>query len=110
MENYNCISTADWKGKKYAAIVKGCHFNYDATDVVLLDITNPAEAKDVYAIDCDGMVHRADDWSNLDWTDAGSYSDVLLVPTDDALLIYYVDANFNVIGCTQYRQQDIASF
>ena len=67
------------------------------------DSTSPAEAKDVYAIDCDGMVHRADDWSNLDWTDAGSYSDVLLVPTDDALLIYYVDANFNVIGCTQYR-------
>ncbi len=103
MENYNCISTADWKGKKYAAIVKGCHFDYDATDVVLLDITNPAEAEEVYAIDCDGMVNRDADWKNLDWTGAGSYSDVLLVPTDDALLIYYVDANFNVIGCTQYR-------
>ena len=103
MENYNCIATADWKGKKYAAIVKGCHFEYDATDVVLLDITNPAAATEVYAIDCDGMVNRAEDWSNLDWTDAGAHSDVLLVPTDDALLIYYVDANFNLIGCTQYK-------
>lgn len=103
MENYNCIATAEWKGKKYAAIVKGCHFNYDATDVVLLDITNPAAATEVYAIDCDGMVNRAEDWSNLDWTDAGAHSDVLLAPTDDALLIYYVDANFNVIGCTQYK-------
>lgn len=102
MENYNCITTATWNGKKYAAILKGCHFNYDATDVVLLDVTEPASAKEVYAIDCDGMVSRSDAWENLDWTGAGTFSDVLLVPTDKALEIYYVDANFNVIGCSKY--------
>ncbi|MGN1211907.1 MAG: BACON domain-containing protein [Candidatus Cryptobacteroides sp.] len=102
MENYNCIATAEWNGKKYAAIVKGCHFNYDATDVVLLDVTSPASAQEVFAVDCDGMVSRSESWDNLDWTGVGAYSDVLLVPSEEALYIFYVDANFNVIGCARY--------
>ena len=103
MENYNCIARASWNGKEYAAITASCHFNYDALDVLLLDVTNPEAAAKVFAVDCDGFVDRDADWANLDWTGVGASSDVVLVPTKDALMIYYVDVNFNIIGCSQYK-------
>lgn len=103
MENYNCIATADFKGKKYAAIVKGCHFDYDATDVVLLDVTDPTKAEEVMIVDCDSWVDRSEAWANLDWTGAGAYSDVLLVPGENELNMFFVDANFNVIGSVMYK-------
>ena len=96
MENYNCIATTTWK----AAIVMGCHFNYDAADVVLLDINDPAAAKHVYTYNGDG--DAAWDWGagvNNSWTGGGSYSDVLLVPADDTLLMVYVDSNYGTLGC-----------
>ena len=100
MENYNCISTATWKENKYAAIVMGCHFNYDATDVVLLDVNDPAAASFVYKHAGDGDADW--DWTagvNNSWTGLGTYSDVLLAPTADALLMVYVDSNYGTIGC-----------
>ena len=103
MENYNCIARASWNGKEYAAIIASCHFHYDATDVILLDVTDPAAAEKVFAVDCDSLVDRDEDWANLDWTEAGASSDVVLVPTDEALMIYFMDVNFNIIGCAQYK-------
>lgn len=100
MENYNCISTAEWKGNKYAAIVMGCHFEYDAADVVLLDVNDPAAAQHVYTHNGDG--DAAWDWSagvNYSWTGGGAYSDVLLAPAGDTLLMVYVDSNYGTIGC-----------
>ena len=100
MENYNCISTAEWKGNKYAAIVMGCHFNYDMADAVLLDINDPAAAKHVYTHYGDGDANW--DWTagvNNSWTGLGAFSDVLLVPTADTLLMVYVDSNYGTIGC-----------
>ena len=100
MENYNCISTATWKENKYAAIVMGCHFNYDATDVVLLDVNDPAAATLLYKHAGDGDADW--DWTagvNNSWTGLGTYSDVLLAPTADALLMVYVDSNYGTIGC-----------
>ena len=100
MENYNCISTATWKDNKYAAIVMGCHFAYDATDAVLLDVNDPSAAKHVYTHNGDG--DAAWDWAagvNNSWTGLGTYSDVLLAPTADALLMVYVDSNYGTIGC-----------
>ncbi|MGM9768887.1 MAG: BACON domain-containing protein [Candidatus Cryptobacteroides sp.] len=102
MENYNCISTAEFKGRKYAAIVKGCHFDYDATDAVLLDITDMSDVEEALVVDCDLWVNRDDSWANLDWTGVGSYSDVLLVPGEDELHMFFVDANYNVIGAVKY--------
>ena len=103
MENYNCISTAEFKGRKYAAIVKGCHFDYDATDVVLLDITDMSNVEEALVVDCDSWVSRSEDWANLDWAGAGSYSDVLLVPGENELYMFLVDANYNVIGGVMYK-------
>ena len=100
MENYNCISTATWKDNKYAAYVMGCHFNYDMADAVLLDVNDPAAAKHLYTHYGDG--DAAWDWNegvNNSWTGGGSYSDVLLVPTEDALLMVYVDSQYGTLGC-----------
>ena len=100
MENYNCIATAEWNGNKYAAIVAGCHFNYDATDVVLLNVNNPAAAEHVYTHHGDGDV--AWDWTagvNPSWTGAGTFSDVVLIPAGDTLLMVYVDTNYGAMAC-----------
>ena len=100
MENYNCIATAEWNGNKYAAIVAGCHFNYDATDVILLNVNNPAAAEYVYTHHGDGDV--AWDWAagvNPSWTGAGTYSDALLIPAGDTLLVLYVDSNYGALAC-----------
>lgn len=100
MENYNCIATAEWNGSKYAAIVAGCHFDYDATDVILLNVNNPAAAEHVYTHHGDGDV--AWDWAagvNPSWTGAGTYSDALLVPAGDTLLMLYVDSNYGALAC-----------
>ncbi len=100
MENYNCIATAEWNGNKYAAIVAGCHFNYDAADVILLNVNNPAAAEYVYTHHGDGDV--AWDWAagvNPSWTGAGTYSDALLIPAGDTLLVLYVDSNYGALAC-----------
>ena len=100
MENYNCIATAEWNGNKYAAIVAGCHFDYDASDVILLNVNNPAAAEHVYTHHGDGDV--AWDWAagvNPSWTGAGTYSDVLLIPAGDTLLVLYVDSNYGALAC-----------
>ena len=103
MENYNCIDVAEYKGTKYVGIVAGCHFNYDATDVYVLDASNKASIENVVMhIDCDSYVSRDDAWANLNWTGGGTYSDIILVPTDSALMIGYIDTNFNVLGVSRW--------
>jgi hypothetical protein len=100
MENYNCIATATYGEGKYAAIVKGCHFAYDATDVVLLDVTDPTAAKELYVYNGDG--DAAWDWGagvNNSWTGGGTFSDVLLAPTADGMLMVYVDSNYGTMAC-----------
>ena len=100
MENYNCISTATWKNNKYAAIVMGCHFNYDMADAVLLDVNDPAAAKHLYTHYGDG--DAAWDWDagvNNSWTGGGTYSDVLLATSEDTMLMVYVDSQYGTIGC-----------
>ena len=104
MENYNCIATAEWNGNKYAAVVAGCHFEYDAADVFLLNVNNPAAAEHVYTHHGDGDADW--DWTagvNPNWTGLGTYSDVLLVPTADALLMVYVDSNYGAMACVAIK-------
>ena len=104
MENYNCIATTEWNGNKYAAIVAGCHFDYDATDVVILNVNDPAAAQHVYTHHGDGDV--AWDWSagvNPSWTGAGTNSDVILVPAGDTMLMVYVDSNYGALACVALK-------
>ncbi len=99
MENVNSISTAEYNGKKYAAFLGSCHFNYDAADAILLDITDPAAATLVYKYAGDGDVARDESWANLNWTGLGTHSDILLIPTTDALLMVYIDSNYGAMSC-----------
>ncbi len=104
MENVNCLTIAEYNGKKYAAFTAGCHFNYDSADAVLIDITDPAAPQHVYSYLGDLDVARDEAFANLDWTGQGTYSDILLVPTADALLMVYVDSNFNGMSCIAIQQ------
>lgn len=100
-ENYNCISTAEWNGKAYAAIMMGCHinFDYDDADMLLLNIDDPAVATHVYTYSGTYDVERDEAWGNMWWTNMGAFSDILLIPTEDALLMVGADNNFGTITC-----------
>ncbi len=102
MENYNCIDVAEFNGTQYVGIVAGCHFNYDATDVYILDASDKANMEPVLHVDCDSYVSRDGDWANLNWTEGGAYSDIILVPTESALFVAYIDTNFNVLGVSRW--------
>ena len=102
MENYNCIDVAEFNGTQYVGIVAGCHFNYDATDVYILDASDKANMEPVLHVDCDSYVSRDGAWANLNWTEGGAYSDIILVPTESALFVAYIDTNFNVLGVSRW--------
>ena len=99
MENYNCMSTATWKGSQYAAILMGCHFNYDDADMLLLNVNNPASATHYYTYSGTYDVVRDDAWANTWWTGTGANSDILLIPTEDALLMVGADSNYGTLTC-----------
>ena len=98
-DNYNCLSMAEWKGKEYAAIMKSCHFDYFNANMLLLDISNPAKAGLEYEYSGEFDVERSDAWVNLWWTGKGTFSDILLVPTDEALLMVGADSNYGTFTC-----------
>ena len=99
MENYNCLSTAQWRGNKYAAILKGCHFNYDNADMAILNINDPTAATLVYEHTGEFDVERSGDWANLWWTGKGIFSDIVLIPTEEALLMVGADSNYGTLTC-----------
>ena len=82
MENYNCISTTEVNGKKYLAMTASCHFDYDYTDIIILDVTNVAAVKDVFKIQMNYHTTAA----------AGlTYSDIFIKGEDGKLAAYVVD-------------------
>jgi hypothetical protein len=38
-------------------------------------------------------------WANLYWSGSGIYSDILLIPAEDALLMIGADSNYGTITC-----------
>ena len=83
MENFNCISTAQVGGKTYLALTMSCHFNYDYTDIVVLDVTDPKAAAQVFSIQM-----------NFNTTNEGglTYSDVFIKGEDGKLAAYAIDS------------------
>lgn len=83
MENYNCISTAEVNGKKYLAMTASCHFDYDYTDIIVLDVTDLAAVKEVFKIQM-----------NFHTVNAGglTYSDIYIKGEDGKLAAYVVDS------------------
>ena len=83
MENFNCISTAEVGGKKYLALTMSCHFNYDYTDIVVLDVTDPKAAVEVFKIQMN--FHTVNE--------AGlTYSDIYIKGENGKLAAYVVDS------------------
>ena len=83
MENYNCISTAEVNGTKYLAMTASCHFDYDYTDIIVLDVTDLAAVKEVFKIQM-----------NFHTVNAGglTYSDIYINGEDGKLAAYVVDS------------------
>jgi hypothetical protein len=67
--------------------------------MVLLNVNDPAAAAHVYTYTdpLDGRDYAT--WGNLYWTGGGTYNDVLLVSTEDTLLMVGVDSNYGTITC-----------
>ena len=82
MENFNCISTTEVNGVKYLALTMSCHFDYDYTDIVVLDVTDPKAAKQVFKIQMNFNTVNA----------AGlTYSDICIKGEDGKLAAYVID-------------------
>lgn len=82
MENYNCISTTEVNGKTYLALTASCHFDYDYTDLIILDSTDPTAPEKVFAIQI-----------KFHTTNKGglTYSDVYIKAENGDLAAYVVD-------------------
>ena len=83
MENFNCISTTEVNGVKYLALTMSCHFDYDYTDIVVLDVTDPKAAKQVFKIQMN--YHTVT-------LDGLTYSDIYIKGEDGKLAAYVVDS------------------
>ncbi|MBO5942012.1 MAG: BACON domain-containing protein [Bacteroidales bacterium] len=83
MENYNCISTAEVNGKKYLAMTASCHFDYDYTDIIVVDVTDVTAVKEVFRIQM-----------NFHTVNGGglTYSDIYIKGEDGKLAAYVVDS------------------
>ena len=82
MENFNCVSTAEVNGTDYLALTMSCHFNYDYTDIVVLNVNDPKAAAQVFAIQM-----------NYHTTNEGglTYSDVYIKGENGMLAAYVID-------------------
>ena len=83
MENYNCISTAEVNGKKYLAMTASCHFDYDYTDIIVVDVTDVTAVKEVFRIQM-----------NFHTVNGGglTYSDIYIKGEDGKLAAYVIDS------------------
>ena len=87
----NCaIAEAVYGDTHFAAVAVGSHFNYSATGLYLYDL---ATNEMVYSYRIDGDLVNA----------AGATADAVLVPTDDALLMYYADLQKGKIVCIEVK-------
>lgn len=87
----NCaIAEAVYGDTHFAAVAVGSHFNYSATGLYLYDL---ATNEMVYSYRIDGDLVNA----------AGPTADAVLVPTDDALLMYYADLQKGKIVCIEVK-------
>ena len=93
MENFNCISTTEVNGKKYLALTMSCHFDYDYTDLVVLDVTDPKAATQVFKIQLNFNA-----LADVEALKAGlTYSDVFIKGEDGKLAAYVIDPWMDVV-------------
>lgn len=84
--------------QNYAALLAGAHFTWADPCLLLYDVTDVNAPVQFYVKDLGAFAQRNDDWSLVNWTGAGAYGDVLVDVTETEVAVYFVDANFNMIG------------
>lgn len=89
------IAYAEFNGKKYAAIQSTAYASGADVGAYLVDITDPANAKTVYQLNA---------WEIPDLTYYGKCGsgDAELVVMDDAMYLYVVDGQYNVLTCVKF--------
>lgn len=92
--NQNNMTVAEYNGKRLLAFTQGFHFSYsyDQGYIVVMDITNPADAKPLITIDADDYLDFNADFL---WQ---SSADVLLHPTSEFLELYVVNSGLGVLA------------
>ena len=89
--NNNCsIAEAVYDGTHYVAVGLGSHFNYASAGAYLFDLSNGR------------MIYRYSADSN-EFNNTGATADVVLVPMQDALLMFYTDLNKGVLACVEIK-------
>lgn len=103
--NYNpaSLALAEMAGRSYVAAFVGAHFNYADPYIQVYDVTDKTAAQTIYTLDLGTIAERNDDWSLVNWTGVGAYSDIIAVAAESGVNLYYVDANFNMVGCITIR-------
>ena len=91
-ENYNAVSVAEYKDRKYLAISQDGHFGYSAAPkLILLDITDIRNVTLAYEGKFTGAFARA------------GVNDVKLVAGSDNLRIYLANAGYNYANCIELK-------
>ena len=101
-EDFNSIDVAEYKGTQYVGFVASSHFTYSDSEIYVLDATNKNSMELVMDIPFEDFITRDDSWANIHWTGAGPYSDIILVPTESALVVGYIENNVNVLGVSRW--------
>ena len=101
--NLSALAVADMAGRSYVAAFVGAHFSYADPYIKVYDVTDITAAQTIYTFDLGTIAERNADWSLVNWTGVGAYSDVIAVSTESGINLYYIDANFNMVGCVTIR-------
>ena len=101
-EDFNSIDVAEFNGTQYVGIVASSWWTYSDSNIWVLDATDKTALKPVLDIPCEDFITRDDAWANVHWTGAGPYSDIILVPTESALLAGFIENNVNVLGVSRW--------
>jgi hypothetical protein len=89
------IACAEFNGKKYVAIQSTAYASGADVGAYLVDVTDPSNAKTVYQLNA---------WEIPDLTYYGmcGAGDAELVVMDDAMYLYVVDGQYNVLTCVKF--------
>lgn len=101
METFCSFSTAVYDGKTYAAIMSGCIFSYDNPELLIYDVTDPANAVLLAEIlDVESSTEHTG--NSGDYT-LYPYSDCSIVAAEDGLVIYVVDASYDTFTKVSFK-------
>lgn len=98
-ENFNCISVADFGGRRYAAYEQGAYFSWGSCpEAHLIDITDIAGAYESVVIPSEDVSGGAA------FTETGPGSDILLTVSDDGRVMYMfvTDGNYDCLTCITF--------